>query len=251
MSIFEEQHETISRVEHLFTVFKSSKASIRPHFFLTGPTGTGKTHMILKAAEAQKMNSFTINAAQLTAEGLSGNSLSKALRPLREHWDHPSIIFVDEFDKLFMRNGEKQGEHQTAVQDEFLGILEAEFAAVFTDYGKYEPVRVSNVLFVFAGAFNGQEITTHKQLREAGMRPEFIGRVPLIFSSKEISLDSILLAVEQTDVYRAYRTLFPKDKRGVNRDLMEIRKRITDAYEDNEIGLRIINFIIHQYFMES
>ncbi|MDT9693810.1 hypothetical protein Q5762_36925, partial [Streptomyces sp. P9(2023)] len=99
--------------------------------------------------------------------------------------------------------------------------------------------------------FNGQEITTHKQLREAGMRPEFIGRVPLIFSSKEISLDSILLAVEQTDVYRAYRTLFPKDKRGVNRDLIEIRKRITDAYEDNEIGLRIINFIIHQYFMES
>lgn len=251
MSTFQEQDELISRVGHLFGIFKASKASVRPHFFLTGPTGTGKTHIILKAAEAEKMNMFTINAAQLTAEGLSGNSLSKAMRPLREHWDQPSIIFVDEFDKLFMRNGEKQGEHQTAVQDEFLGVLEAAKAAVFTDYGKYEPVDVSRVLFVFAGAFNGQEITTHKQLRDAGMRPEFIGRVPLIFGTKEISLDSILLSVEQMDTYKAYRALFPKDKRGVNRDLIEIRKRIADAFEDNVIGLRIINFIIHQYFMED
>ena len=43
-----------------------------------------------------------INGAQLTKEGTSGNSLSKALTPLLEMSEKLVICFVDEFDKLFI-----------------------------------------------------------------------------------------------------------------------------------------------------
>lgn len=255
MNLFPEQDSLIAKIEHLFQVVKKSEndteCTIRPHFFVTGPTGTGKTHIIQTAAGKNKMPTFTINAAQLTAEGLSGNSLSKAMRPLRMHWDKPNVIFVDEFDKLFQRNGETQGEHQTAVQDEFLGVLEATKASVFTDYGKYEPVSVAKTIFVFAGAFNGQKLDNHKALKEAGMRPEFIGRVPLIFMTDEISLDSIIESVEHMPVFQEYIRISPKHQRNKPKALKDIRAIIRENYEDNEIGLRAIPYTIHQYFMKD
>lgn len=255
MSLFPEQDVLTARIEHLFRVMKQSESgnecTIRPHFFVTGPTGSGKTHIIQTAAGRHKMPTFTINAAQLTAEGLSGNSLSKAMRPLRMHWDKPNIIFVDEFDKLFQRNGEQQGDHQTAVQDEFLGVLEATHASVFTDYGKYDQFSVAKTLFVFAGAFNGQKIDNHKALKEAGMRAEFIGRVPLIFMTDEISLDSILESVEHMKVFQEYVRLSPRHQKNKPKALKEVRLAIREHFEDNEIGLRIIPYIIHQYFMKD
>ena len=153
--MFPSQEKIASQIRHLIGVHMESEAEIRPHFFLTGPSGSGKSYLTKSIAEEFKAPYFEINAAQLTAEGLSGNSLSKAMRPLREHWNKPNVIFVDEFDKLFQRNGETTENFRSQVQDEFLHMLEAKNASIFTDYGKYEPVRVDNSLFIFGGAFSG------------------------------------------------------------------------------------------------
>ena len=43
-----------------------------------------------------------INGAQLTKEGTSGNSLSKALALIKNFEQNLVLVFVDEFDKLFI-----------------------------------------------------------------------------------------------------------------------------------------------------
>ena len=148
-----EQQKCVKELSRLFEIFQSSEAEIRPHFILTGPSGSGKSHSIKMLAEKYDLNFLEINAAQLTKEGTSGNSLSKAMAPLMNMQQQLTVCFVDEFDKLFISgnsNGDIAHETTLGVQNEFLKVLESDTASVFGDYGKYVNIGVSNVLFVFA-----------------------------------------------------------------------------------------------------
>lgn len=247
--IFPQQEQIVRQMEHVFTVFLESDAEIRPHFHLTGPSGSGKSFLLKQLADKLKMPFMEVNAAGLTAEGLSGNSLSKALRKLREHWNEPNIIFVDEFDKLFQRNGETTENFRSIVQDEFLMALESKYTSIFTDYGKYEPIRIDNSLFVFAGAYSNQEIRTVQQLKDAGMRTEFVGRVPLVFCTEEVPVHELKKHISKLALYQSYKKLFPQtqDKQAMN----AITNMLISQQRETPIGIRLLNSCIHQYFMKD
>lgn len=247
--MFASQNRIKNQVKHLLDVFRKSEAAIRPHFFLTGPSGSGKTYIVSALCEELDIPMFEINAAQLTAEGISGNSISKALRPLREIWDKPNVIFVDEFDKLFQRNGESTEGFRSQVQDEFLHMLESKVTSVFGEYGKYDQVRVDNTMFIFAGAFQGQDIKTLFDLQKAGMRPEFIGRVPLVFSTEPATLEELYEALPRIELFLEYCKLYPKtNKKAAAAAICEI---IKEQSKKLGIGIRMLNSATHQYFMKD
>lgn len=247
--MFPSQDVVSRQIRHLLQVHMESEAKIRPHFFLTGPSGSGKSYLTKTICDQKEVPFFEINAAQLTAEGLSGNSLSKALRPLREHWHQPNVIFVDEFDKLFQRNGESTESFRNQVQDEFLHVLEAKNASIFTDYGKYEPVKVDNTLFIFAGAFSGQKIDTLVALKEAGMRTEFVGRVPLVFSTSAITIDELRKALPKMVLFQRYLQMYPavQEKAAIK----EICSMMEAQIKKTDLGVRLLNSCVHQYFMKD
>lgn len=245
--IFPSQEKIFGQLDHILGVFKNSEAEIRPHSHLTGPSGSGKSFLLKMVCEEHKIPMIEVNAAGLTTEGLSGNSLSKALRKLREHWNEPNVIFVDEFDKLFQRNGETTESFRSAVQDEFLTSLESKYTSVFTDYGKYEPVVVENSLFIFAGAYSNQKIETMQQLKDAGLRTEFVGRVPLVYSTQEVSLEELKSCIPKIKLFTSYRKLF--NKRPVSRDVDSITAILKKQSEEMNIGIRLLNSAIHQHFM--
>jgi len=247
--MFPEQEKIKSQITHLMMAAQQSECAIRPHFFLTGPTGTGKSFLVNQIAEELNMDFFEINAAQLTAEGMSGNSLTKAMRPLRQHWNKPNIIFVDEFDKLFQRNGEGTQSFRSDVQDEFLRVLESTHVSIFTDYGKYEQVRVDKCVFIFAGAFSDQKIRSLEDLKDAGIRNEFVGRVPLVFWTDEVHLDSLLAAVPHLQLLKDYLAITPNVKpREAQR---AISAMVREEYKTSSIGVRLLNSMVHQYFMKD
>lgn len=245
--IFPSQKQVHEKLTHIFNVFTKSDAHIRPHFHLTGPSGSGKSFLVNQLAQEMKIPFLEMNAASLTGEGLSGNSLSKALRKLREHWNTPNIIFVDEFDKLFLRNGETTEGFRSMVQDEFLTALESKHTSIFTDYGKYEPIRIDNSLFIFAGAYSNHSITKMAELRDAGLRTEFIGRVPLILTTKEVPISEIRNCIKETTLFNYYMLMFPDTNR-VDA-IKKISNMLTAQQKELSIGIRLLNSIIHQYFM--
>lgn len=247
--IFPQQERVASQINHIFNVFTTSEGKIRPHFHLTGPSGSGKSYLLGKLAEEHQIPFMEVNAAGITAEGLSGNSLSKALRKLREHWNQPNIIFVDEFDKLFQRNGETTEGFRSSVQDEFLTALESKYTSVFTDYGKYEPVVVENSLFIFAGAYSNQDIRTLAELKDAGLRTEFIGRVPLVLYTEEIPVDELTKYIRKTDLYQNYRAITTNLKDNIA--CKEIAAIVEKQQKESKIGIRLLNSAIHQYFMKD
>ena len=186
------QDELIKNLSQVFKIFKASEGKIKPHFILTGESGSGKSFTIETLCRSFELNFVEINAASLTKEGTSGNSVSKALSALRNTGSLPTVCFVDEFDKLFIsgnHNSETAHESTNGVQNEFLKVLESKEASVFGDYGKYVNISIENVLFVFAGAFNGEKEINLDKLRRFGLKTEFLGRVGLVFNTQKLTLN--------------------------------------------------------------
>lgn len=249
--VFPQQMAVVSRMRHILNVHLESEGEIRPHFHLTGPSGSGKSYLLSQICEELQMKMIEVNAAGLTAEGLSGNSLSKALRKLREHWNEPNVIFVDEFDKLFQRNGETTEGFRSMVQDEFLTALESKYTSVFTDYGKYEPIQINKALFVFAGAYSNQKITTIGELQSAGLRTEFVGRVPLVLATEEVPLDELRKHVDKTKLFTQYAKHYGLNRDAQRKAVQWIIARMDEQRREMTIGIRLLNSTIHQFFMKD
>lgn len=246
------QDALINEVSKIVQIFVASKGEIRPHLILTGTSGSGKSITIKAIASQHKLSVIEVNAAQLTKEGTSGNSLSKALSPLIQLGGKPAICFVDEWDKLFISgNSNDSFAHETCtgVQNEFLKVLESDTACVFGDYGKYINVNSANVLFVFAGAFNGEQGITLDRLRELGMKTEFLGRVGLVYNTKPLTLEELYAITDNSELLEKYMLLFENvDKEQVT---YAIKAYLRDTYENNTLGARLINTLVHQYFIKG
>ncbi len=241
----------IKGIRRVMEIFAASEGEIRPHFIVTGPSGSGKSHTIQCLAEELELPMLEVNAAALTKEGTAGNSLSKALAPLAQAGDRLVICFVDEFDKLFISgniNSALAHETTNGVQNEFLKVLEGK-AAVYGDYGKYHDIKTDNVLFIFAGAFNGEENIDLDRLREMGLKTEFLGRVGLAYGLEKVTLEQMAQILDGSPLLAKYLTLFPDTKKA--KVTGEIMKVVEQNYEKNTIGVRLINTLVHQYFING
>lgn len=248
----EEQVTVKKDIGRILEIFRGSEGKIRPHFLLTGPSGSGKSHIIQTIVDEYDLGYLEINAAQLTKEGTSGNSLSKALAPLAQTSQVLTLCFVDEFDKLFISgnsNSELAHETTNGVQNEFLRVIEADTTQVYDDYGKYITVSVKNVLFVFAGAFNGEENISIDRLRELGIKTEFLGRVGLVFNLEKLSIDSMYSALQNSAILDNYLELFPS----IERDDVEeaVMNVVAEQHDQNTLGIRLLNTLINQYFIND
>lgn len=246
------QNDLLNEVSKILEIFKASECKIRPHFILTGQSGSGKSFTIKNLAQQQELGFLEINAAQLTKEGTSGNSLSKALSPLLQFTNRPTVVFVDEFDKLFISGNSNDScahESTTGVQNEFLKVLESDTASVFGDYGKYINVSSSNVLFIFAGAFNGEKNIDLDRLRELGLKTEFLGRVGLVYNTKPLTIEDLFSILDSSELLQNYLKLFPDaDKETV---VYKLKAYLQKNYELNTLGARLINTLINQYFIKG
>lgn len=251
MSI-KEQAKVGRDIGRVIEIFKASKGALRPHFILTGPSGSGKSFVIQNEAKKADLGYLEINAAQLTKEGTSGNSLSKELTPLATSQGQLVICFVDEFDKLFISgncNTDLAHETTNGVQNEFLKVVEGTTTRVFGEYGKYMDAPVDNVLFVFAGAFNGEDGLTVDRLRDFGIKTEFLGRVGIIYNLAKLSVDSMYEALQNSEELAKYCELFPEvDRAGAEEAIMNV---VAAQHDKNTLGIRLLNTLINQYFIND
>jgi len=245
------QEKFVQGFTKILEIFSESNGKIKPHSFTIGPSGSGKTSIIKELANRMGINFVSIDGAGLTKEGTSGNSLSKAFGELKNFQNKLTVIFVDEFDKLLIAgnsNSELAHETTTGVQNEFLNALEGSEVSIMADYGKFAKINISKCLFVFAGAFNGEEGITRTRLAGLGVKTEFIGRVPIVFTLKKLKLDELNQIVDVSPTLDQYCELYSIESKTVRK---WVKEKLAEVYEESSIGAREIDQLVHRYFVEE
>lgn len=110
------QDKLIKEVNRIFQVFVNSNCKIRPHFILTGESGSGKSFTIKQLCDMNELSFLEVNAAQITKEGISGNSLSKILSPLVNYSHTPIVVFVDDFDNTIFDYHNTGGDYSCVIE---------------------------------------------------------------------------------------------------------------------------------------
>lgn len=201
----------------------------KSNILILGPTGSGKTHTIRTLLKAFAENGIEIpfvkaNAADITEAGYHGLKKEDVIRSLFEAANkrldltESGIVFLDEIDKKKLSKDIGRDVSGEGAQDSLLAALEdGKVDFKLQENGPSITADTSNILWIAGGAFPGileiiaqrlgttideikglkidpnelYEFVQPEDLIEFGMKPELIGRFPVIIPLKPLSIETL------------------------------------------------------------
>lgn len=124
--------------------------------FILGKTGSGKTHLVQALCKLAGVNFLSINVTHLSNAGYKGMTLAEVGLMLQEQAGDNltkqlfSVVFFDEFDKLFMPMNQYQASFQRGIATELLTLMEGTSAFPVKDKIGIES---QYMLFILGGSF--------------------------------------------------------------------------------------------------
>lgn len=285
-----------NHIKRINQLNETGKTGLRKsNVLLVGPTGVGKTHIARTMANVLDLPFIVVDATEYTEAGYYGKDVEVMVAELLfsvnmdVHACERGIIFVDEIDKIArrsggMRTGTTRDIGGEGVQQAMLKLLEGR--KVFVPYNvtqhwnKHDFVEIdtTNILFVCAGTYTdlrGKKTSgvvgfgedekkarvakskiTHNDLKDYGMLPELLGRIPVVVQLEQLERDDLVrILLEPPDcLVNEYKEIFKLDD--VELDLSKPALReIADFAVKRKIGARglrsILEEVLHDDMFEA
>lgn len=228
--------------------------------FVTGPTGTGKSHSIHYLAKLLDLNYYRIDCTKLVA---SGNMEGKNIESTLKRWSKPytggGILFLDEMDKLSLNKQSNNYSWYHGIQSELLdvvsGVLPGYDRLLIIAAGSFEDVRQDHSNASGAIGFTQEPgyISPLEQkkelLRKGGMIPELVGRFLDVVSTEKITKELVISLInKKSSVYAKYQKIL-KGFFLNKEDIEEIAERVLD--KRNTSGLRELDTLLYNKVLEK
>lgn len=266
------------------TIIKHNQTSVMPmpkrNMLVTGGTGTGKTFTIQRIAQHLEIPLVEFDVSHLTQSGYVGMDISDVVEALSQNSpDYPQILFLDEFDKLCVLNGDKSNVGTYGGQRSLLKILEAALMRAdgySKDKRKFDDFDMRNVIIILGGAFSAfseqvqlenknaigfgvgerekpkDTFVTEKELIASGIMPEIAGRIGQVVKMNTLSDEALrqVLLTSKEAIVKQFKMLAYYDNEEFNLTEEEINDIIKES-KDLKLGVRGLSTLTEKKYIQQ
>ena len=254
-------YKRLKKGDAIYPEIKIDKSNI----LLGGDSGTGKTYICKTISDLIDVPFTIVDATAFTQAGYVGEDIETILTRLyiEANGDiskaEMGIVFIDEIDKLGMRNNIHDSSG-LGVQQSLLKFLEGSIVDVPTTLSKkYEretiQMNTDNILFICSGAFVGLDELNEENLINYGLIPELVGRLTVKVKTNKLTAEDFknILTKTSNNIISQYKKLFALD--GIRLDIKEDAvELIANAAYNSRLGARslktILESILHNAMYE-
>lgn len=290
---------------HLLTLLRSENPDIGDYHIgsenvmLVGPSGTGKTEMVRKIAQIANLNLVELSAPMLVPEGYVGTSFADqlglnykerlekteecfkeekltydAVKRIALKTIQHSIVFIDEVDKLFIKDGNNFNRDKlfsllTALNGQKLRIQTKSSTGHSTYHGHID---TRYTLFIVAGVFEQassliqeaskpnigfihdvKPIGLREALVKSGIEAEILGRIPLVVALEAPTKDAIRRVITEAkeSFFKNVQNVITKYTDEINFELSEEEiDTLVEACFNSKLGMREIKYQVFELIKE-
>ena len=247
----------------------------KTNILLMGPSGCGKTFLIQNICDMAGVPFAVVNMPAVTGAGYRGEDIENGLERLIKNADgdlweaENGILFLDEFDKLLIKDGDNAS--SATVQAQLLKMIEGEeidLNAHGRSSDRDKPtIDTSNITFIFAGAFTDFEIKKdnvvgfgqnneieekkkdqYEELIDMGFSQELCGRIDRIVKMNGLDKEGLTHIADA--ITEEYRSVFSYDGVKLIVDTKAKEEAAKEA-EKKGLGARGVDQIFKKIFDEA